>query len=124
MNRWVNPGAEKWITARNEPYYVDKTEMLLCLNRMINMPYRYVAVTRPRRFGKTTDMDMIAAYYDNTVDGQKAFAGMKIPHASPDDKQRNQYHVISLDMLRRLGGGTPLNGIYNTTVQIPERVII
>lgn len=60
--------------AVNSEIFVDKTEMLLYLNTVINTQQRYVSVSRPRRFGKTMAAEMICAYYDREASSRQLFA--------------------------------------------------
>lgn len=43
--------------------YVDKTAMIRELNDLLPTDYRFLCVTRPRRFGKTMALSMLNAYY-------------------------------------------------------------
>lgn len=52
MGVYLNPGFKAFEKAVNSRIYVDKTEMILYLNTLINTEQRYVSVSRPRRFGK------------------------------------------------------------------------
>ena len=64
MGTYLNVGTAKFKEAINSQIYVDKTRMISYLNTVINTKQKYVCVSRPRRFGKTTTLDMLAAYYD------------------------------------------------------------
>ena len=44
-------------------YYVDKTMMI---GEFLNSPYQITLITRPRRFGKTMNMSMLAEFLDCT----------------------------------------------------------
>lgn len=52
MGTYLNPGKQAFQIAVNSNIFVDKTEMILYLNSLINTKQRFVSVTRPRRFGK------------------------------------------------------------------------
>ena len=41
--------------ALNSEIYVDKSDMIAVLNRMVNTEQRFVCVSRPRRFGEVID---------------------------------------------------------------------
>ena len=69
MGRYLNPGGEGFKVLLNSDICVDKTGLLKYVNSVINTTYRYLCVSRPRRFGKTTTMNMLSAYYGVTVDG-------------------------------------------------------
>ena len=73
-------------------YYVDKSEMLAELIPLVEpamdegkktepgwrMGQKYVAVTRPRRFGKTVMANMIASYFGKGVDSHEEFDTMEV----------------------------------------------
>ena len=59
---------EKMIT--NGYYYVDKTMMIRQMNRFMDEGNKYICVSRPRRFGKTVDADMLVAYYSRGCDSR------------------------------------------------------
>ena len=76
MGTYLNPGAVRLRDSRNSKIYVDKSALIAYLNSVKETEQRYVCVSRPRRFGKTMAANMVCAYYDRTVDGAEAFAGL------------------------------------------------
>ncbi len=64
--------------AVNSEIFVDKSEMIQYLNRVVNTQQRFVSVSRPRRFGKTMAADMVCAYYDRKADSKDLFAKRKL----------------------------------------------
>ena len=78
MGVYLNPGNESFRMALNSEIYVDKTGMIRYLNTLVGTKQRYVSVSRPRRFGKTTAADMIGAYYDRTADSRELFERRKL----------------------------------------------
>ena len=68
MRTYRNPGSAGFEEALESEIYVDKTGMLSHLNALLGTRQKYVSVSRPRRFGKTTAADMVCAYYDRTAD--------------------------------------------------------
>ena len=62
-------GTSDWATFSRDSYCVDKT---LILKDLIDSKSRVVLFTRPRRFGKTTTLKMIRAFYEpeTLVDGR------------------------------------------------------
>lgn len=83
MGIYLNPGNESFRMALNSEIYVDKTGMIRYLNTLVGTKQRYVSVSRPRRFGKTTAADMIGAYYDRTADSRELFLYRKIEKGAP-----------------------------------------
>lgn len=76
-------------------YYVDKTHMI---SEFLESWYQVTLVTRPRRFGKTLNMSMLAEFLDCTKDSRALFVGTKIA-GSGWMEQMNQSPVIFLSFL-------------------------
>ena len=56
-------------------YYVDKTRLI----EQLLIQWAEVNVfTRPRRFGKSTTADMLAAYYSKGCDSENLFADLAV----------------------------------------------
>ena len=83
MGKYLNPGAIQFIKSINSEIYVDKSGMIDFLNSRINTEQLYIAVSRPRRFGKTMAANMISAYYNKTLDTRQYFEGLNIGHIPP-----------------------------------------
>lgn len=98
MGLYLNPGSGKFQMARQSEIYVDKSNILSYLNAVLGTEQRYVCVSRPRRFGKSMAANMIAAYYDRTVDAAEDFRGLNILTAETALSYTNQYDVIQLNM--------------------------
>ena len=98
MGIYLNPGNEKFIKAVNSEIYVDKSELIKYTNRVLNTMQQYICVSRPRRFGKSTAANMLAAYYGEGLDSKELFAGLKIAKDENFTKYLNQYDVIFLNM--------------------------
>lgn len=74
----------------NDYYFVDKT---LMIKEFLERKSTVTLITRPRRFGKTINMSMMAEFFDITKDSKEIFKGTKImdtPYAS----EINQYPTI------------------------------
>ena len=61
---------------KNDYYYVDKTELIQALVK--TEPAEITLFTRPRRFGKTLVMSMLASFFDIRRDSKDLFEGLKI----------------------------------------------
>lgn len=89
---------------KNDYYYVDKTELIQALVK--TEPAEITLFTRPRRFGKTLVMSMLASFFDIRRDSKDLFEGLKI---AEDQKLcelwMNQWPVIFLS-LKDAGGET------------------
>lgn len=111
MGIYLNPGSDRYEEALRTEIYVDKTNMISFLNSVVNTKRKYVAVSRPRRFGKTTTADMISAYYDCSIDARNLFDDKKIStnpkiyeagregKKSPWDIYLNKFYVIHVNMV-------------------------
>ena len=61
---------------KNEYYYVDKSGMIA---EILSTESTLVTlITRPRRFGKTLGMSMLASFFDIRKDSRNIFAGLEI----------------------------------------------
>ena len=83
MGAYLNPGNQSYQIAVNSEIFVDKSEMILYLNTVLNTQQRFVSVSRPRRFGKTMAADMICAYYDREARSRELFANRKLAECKP-----------------------------------------
>lgn len=76
-------------------YYVDKTMMV---GEFLDSPYQITLITRPRRFGKTMNMSMLAEFLDCTRDSKAIFAGTKISRTEWMT-ELNRHPVVFLSLL-------------------------
>ena len=47
----------------NEPYFVDKTEILADIFPLVDSTEKYICITRPRRFGRTIMANLAGAFF-------------------------------------------------------------
>lgn len=79
----------------NGYYYIDKTELICSL--LEPEPAEVTLITRPRRFGKTLGMSMLASFLDIRKDSGSLFEGLEIlEHEELCEKWMNQYPVLFL----------------------------
>lgn len=83
VGTYLNPGKQGFEEAVRSEIYVDKTEMITVLNSLLNTRQKYVSVSRPRRFGKTTAVDMMCAYYGRTAHAHALFEGTRLAESAP-----------------------------------------
>ena len=98
MGIYLNPDNEGFWEAVRSKIYVDKTELIACANELIGTEQKFVCVSRPRRFGKSMALKMLAAYYSCGCDSRELFAGLKITEQESYEKYLNRYDVIYLNM--------------------------
>ena len=70
----------------------------LSANKCINTKEKFICVSRPRRFGKSMTLEMLAAYYSSNCDSTDLFKGLKIESDETFQKHLNHYDVIYLNM--------------------------
>ncbi len=106
--------------------YMDKTALIDSIRRMGNKVYLF---TRPRRFGKTLNLSMLDAYFNEKYKGNAWFDGLRISELIPDDPRKNSCTVIFLSMkdlrsdtyegfLRRVG--LKMGDIYGSFPELRE----
>jgi len=112
-----NPGEASFEIALNSEYYVDKTDLILHLNKVINTLDRFICVSRPRFFGKTVIADMLTAYYSfreskTTIFNNKKITNKINAHNKTENwnKYLNEFNVIKLNIIDffydcRIGAG-------------------
>ena len=99
MGIYLNPDNIGFQKALNAKIYVDKSEMISQVNKMVYTQDRYICVTRPRRFGKTMAANMLTAYYSRGCDSRDMFAPLKISADDSFEKYLNKYNVIYFNMI-------------------------
>lgn len=78
---------------KNDYYFVDKSGLI---EELLNTESNEVTlITRPRRFGKTLGMSMLASFFDIRRDSNELFQGLKISQKEElCQKWMNQYPVL------------------------------
>ena len=94
MGLYLNQGNELFEISVNDDIYIDKSELIAYTNNILGKKNRYICVSRPRRFGKSTDAEMLAAYYDKSCDSTQLFENLKIAKNPEFEKNLNKYDVI------------------------------
>ena len=82
---------------KNGYYYVDKTFLIKELLK--TTATKVTLITRPRRFGKTMAMSMLATYFDIRENSQDLFDGLEISKETDLCKEwMNQWPVVFLSL--------------------------
>lgn len=92
----TNKPLENFIELCNEKYYVDKSEIISLINEKISSKSKYICITRPRRFGKTSIINMLGAYYTKEIDSREIFDKLEIGNSESYLENLNKYNVISI----------------------------
>ena len=102
MGNILNPTRENSFTRlvkfKDNDIFVDKTDFIEKMSAKINKDKRFIAVTRPRRFGKTVTANMLLTYYSKEFVGQNIFDNLKISNEKSYEEHLNKYDVIYIDM--------------------------
>ncbi len=98
MGVYLNPKNKNFLKSIRSEIYVDKTGLISYTNRCLNTRDEYICVSRPRRFGKSMALEMLAAYYSRGCDSRELFAGFKIERDETFEEYLNKYDVIYLNM--------------------------
>lgn len=77
--------------------FVDKSELIGMLNEKISTKEKWICLSRPRRFGKTTALEMLSAYYTRGIDSDPLFQGLKIKEKVDYYKHLNAHNVIIIN---------------------------
>ena len=102
MGIYLNPGNKSYWEAVHSKIYVDKTGLIAYTNEFLNTREKYICVSRPRRFGKSMTLDMLAAYYSCGCDSGELFKGFRIESHASFEEHLNEYDVLFLNMQRFL----------------------
>lgn len=84
----------------HDEYFVDKSGLIEIVNARINTMNRYLCVTKPRRFGKTSVLNMLGAYYCRAYDTSALFERLNISKSKSYREHLNRYNVIHLCLNR------------------------
>lgn len=83
--------------ALNSAIYVDKSLLIKKISPMIRTNEKYICITRPRRFGKTVNANMLGAYYTKGYDSHELFRQLEIAGTKEFETHINRYNVIHID---------------------------
>ena len=102
MGCFLNPDNDnsfiRLANSKNKYLFVDKTDFIEHINERINEDNRFLAVSRPRRFGKTVTAHMLSAYYSKGYVGQNIFDKLEIANKPSFVEHLNKYNVLYIDM--------------------------
>lgn len=93
MKKRIPIGISDYQELKTENYYtVDKS---LLIQEFLDSGAKVTMITRPRRFGKTLNMSMLAEFFDISKDSKDIFKDTAIMETTYSNKM-NQYPTISL----------------------------
>ena len=104
MGIYLNPKNTNFLEQVQTGRYVDKTMLIEEINKRVNdNDFKFVCVSRPRRFGKSIAEDMLAAYYSKGADSRELFSPYKVSKSPSFEKYLNKFNVIKIDLNARYG---------------------
>ena len=119
MGNILNPDNDnsfiRLANSKNKYLFVDKTDFIEYINERINEDNRFLAITRPRRFGKTVTADMLLAYYSKGYAGQNIFDKLEIANKPSFVEHLNKYNVLYIDM-------NTINGLFDDYINKKQKV--
>ena len=86
------------VEAKDTRVFVDKTDFIEKTNSLLKTDGKFLAVTRPRRFGKTVTAHMLLAYYSKGYARQNIFDKLEIANKPSFAEHLNKYNVLYIDM--------------------------
>jgi len=98
MGSYLNPGSKAFRECLNSRIYVDKTGLIAQMNAILNTQQKFVCISRPRRFGKSMAVSMLAAYYERGGDSAELFDGLAVSQSESYREHLNQYDVLKINM--------------------------
>ncbi|MBR1433612.1 MAG: AAA family ATPase, partial [Bacteroidales bacterium] len=94
MGKYLNTGVSRF-PGRQDSLYVDKTALIHYFDSTLNSVNRFSLVAMPPGFGKTTSLQMLATYYDKSLDSKDFFVETAIHGLDPQLTNLNKFPVIS-----------------------------
>ncbi len=72
---------DNFIELYKDKYYIDKSDVISLINEKISSKSKYICITRPRRFGKTSIINMLGAYYTKGINSKEIFDKLEISNS-------------------------------------------
>lgn len=92
----TNKPLQNYESLYKSKYFVDKSLIIEKLNEVLGTSDKYICITRPRRFGKTSIADMLGAYYTKGIASNEVFENLEISKSESYQKHLNKYNVINI----------------------------
>ena len=94
---YLNPDDSLFCESLADLFYIDKSMLIEETNKAIGTKSKFVCVSRARRFGKSTALEMLAAYYAKGSNG-RAFHGLQIEKSISFSEHLGKYNVLMFDL--------------------------
>lgn len=99
MNFYFNCDGDNFRSCLKRIIYVDKSMLIKETNFAIEKQEKFLCVSRPRRFGKSFNADMLIAYYTYGDNTKQIFSNLNIAKDPSFEKHLNKYNMLSLNPL-------------------------
>ena len=80
----------------HDVFFVDKSGIIEHISKKIRTKNRFLCITKPRRFGKTSVLNMLGAYYGKAYNSKPLFDNLAISKSKDYETHLNQYNIITL----------------------------
>lgn len=87
---------EGFADIRRGDHYVDKTGLIAFMNGTLGTSNNLILSSRPRCFGKTFDLTMLACYYSKSCSSRDLFADLKIASDPTFERYLNKCDVLAV----------------------------
>ena len=84
--------------AFNSDYFIDKSELISKISKLISTNGKFLCITRPRRFGKTINAMMLESYYSKNANFKDIFDNLKISDSESYLAHLNKHNVVYLQL--------------------------
>lgn len=98
MGEYLNPGHHCFKEVLSKPIYVDKSLLIDLVSNYARGINDCIGVCKPKEFGKSTDADMLVAYYSKGCVSYELFDFLNVSKIKNYLKHLNQHNVIYLNM--------------------------
>lgn len=95
LNR--NKNGDGFLELLNGRIFVDKTGLIEEINSKISTKEKWICVSRPRRFGKTMALEMLAAYYTKGIHTEELFRNLKAMDGRTFNEHLNAHNVVCVN---------------------------
>ena len=111
--------AEGFKESSNGSFFIDKSALIDLVNSKLATKEKWICVSRPRRFGKTMALEMLAAYYTKGIHSEDLFKSLSIANFHSFYRHLNSHNVVQLNFSEFFDSVTSANeGIAKLTWQI------
>lgn len=94
MGQYFNPSTNNFKEAVNREIFVDKSLLIKEVHKSMKSYNKLLVVSRPRRFGKTYNAEMLNAYFNCSVDSSFLFDKLKIAKYNSYKENLNKLNVL------------------------------